>query len=120
MAGVLPLSPIVGAEKVLECVLLATPAQVLLLSSPGLEELYRCCMLFVDDMAEPRETPEHPLKQIKFLLGRKEEEAVLVGGEWSPSLDGLDPKGDPQVLVRTAIRCAQAQTGIDLSACTKW
>ncbi|KAF6092741.1 cell cycle and apoptosis regulator 2 [Phyllostomus discolor] len=77
-------------------------------------------MLFVDDMAEPRETPEHPLKQIKFLLGRKEEEAVLVGGEWSPSLDGLDPKGDPQVLVRTAIRCAQAQAGIDLSACTKW
>nr|KAF6479345.1 cell cycle and apoptosis regulator 2 [Molossus molossus] len=95
-------------------------SKVLLLSSPGLEELYRCCMLFVDDMAEPRETPEHPLKQIKFLLGRKEEEAVLVGGEWSPSLDGLDPKGDPQVLVRTAIRCAQAQTGIDLSACTKW
>ncbi|ELK19257.1 Protein KIAA1967 like protein [Pteropus alecto] len=98
----------------------AYSSRVLLLSSPGLEELYRCCMLFVDDMAEPRETPEHPLKQIKFLLGRKEEEAVLVGGEWSPSLDGLDPKGDPQVLVRTAIRCAQVQTGIDLSACTKW
>lgn len=57
---------------------------------------------------------------LQFLLSRKEEEAVLVGGEWSPSLDGLDPKGDPQVLVRTAIRCAQAQTGIDLSACTKW
>lgn len=57
---------------------------------------------------------------LQFLLGRKEEEAVLVGGEWSPSLDGLDPKGDPQVLVRTAIRCAQAQAGIDLSACTKW
>ncbi|XP_059958500.1 cell cycle and apoptosis regulator protein 2 isoform X4 [Mesoplodon densirostris] len=98
----------------------AYSSKVLLLSSPGLEELYRCCMLFVDDMAEPRETPEHPLKQIKFLLGQKEEEVVLVGGEWSPSLDGLDPKGDPQVLVRTAIRCAQAQTGIDLSACTKW
>lgn len=98
----------------------AYSSKVLLLSSPGLEELYRCCMLFVDDMTEPRETPEHPLKQLKFLLGRKEEEAVLVGGEWSPSLDGLDPKGDPQVLVRTAIRCAQAQTGIDLSACTKW
>ncbi|XP_019487126.1 PREDICTED: cell cycle and apoptosis regulator protein 2 isoform X1 [Hipposideros armiger] len=95
-------------------------SKVLLLSSPGLEELYRCCMLFVDDMTEPRETPEHPLKQVKFLLGRKEDEAVLVGGEWSPSLDGPDPKGDPQVLVRTAIRCAQAQTGIDLSACTKW
>ncbi|XP_066895971.1 cell cycle and apoptosis regulator protein 2 isoform X3 [Kogia breviceps] len=98
----------------------AYSSKVLLLSSPGLEELYRCCMLFVDDMAEPRETPEHPLKQIKFLLGQKEEEVVLVGGEWSPSLDGLDPKGDQQVLVRTAIRCAQAQTGIDLSACTKW
>ncbi|XP_036055090.1 cell cycle and apoptosis regulator protein 2 isoform X1 [Onychomys torridus] len=95
-------------------------SKVLLLSSPGLEEFYRCCTLFVDDMAEPRETPEHPLKQLKFLLGRKEEEAVLVGGEWSPSLDGLDPQADPQVLVRTAIRCAQAQTGIDLSACTKW
>ncbi|XP_005373742.1 PREDICTED: cell cycle and apoptosis regulator protein 2 isoform X2 [Chinchilla lanigera] len=95
-------------------------SKVLLLSSPGLEELYRCCMLFVDDMAEPRETPEHPLKQMKFLLGRKEDEAVLVGGEWSPSLDGLDPQADPQVLVRTAIRCAQAQTGIDLSTCTKW
>ncbi|KFO38124.1 Protein KIAA1967 [Fukomys damarensis] len=95
-------------------------SKVLLLSSPGLEELYRCCMLFVDDMAEPRETPEHPLKQLKFLLGRKEDEAVLVGGEWSSSLDGLDPQADPQVLVRTAIRCAQAQTGIDLSTCTKW
>uniref|UniRef100_A0A8C5K6A2 Cell cycle activator and apoptosis regulator 2 n=1 Tax=Jaculus jaculus TaxID=51337 RepID=A0A8C5K6A2_JACJA len=77
-------------------------------------------MLFVDDMAEPREAPEHPLKQLKFLLGRKEEEAVLIGGEWSPSLDGLNPQTDPQVLVRTAIRCAQAQTGIDLSICTKW
>lgn len=95
-------------------------SKVLLLSAPGLEELYRCCMLFVDDMAEPKETPEHPLKQIKFLLSRKGEMAVLVGGDWSPSLDGLDPKGDPQVLVRTAIRCTQAQTGIDLSACTKW
>lgn len=59
-------------------------------------------------------------QSLQFLLGRKEEEAVLVGGEWSPSLDGLDPQADPQVLVRTAIRCAQAQTGIDLSACTKW
>ncbi|KAK1342435.1 hypothetical protein QTO34_015200 [Cnephaeus nilssonii] len=113
-------APDTGAEPVPADSDPAYSSKVLLLSSPGLEELFRCCMLFVDDMAEPRETPEHPLKQIKFLLGRKEEEAVLVGGEWSPSLDGLDPKGDPQVLVRTAIRCAQAQTGIDLSACTKW
>ncbi|XP_023072468.1 cell cycle and apoptosis regulator protein 2 isoform X1 [Piliocolobus tephrosceles] len=113
-------APDAGAEPIPADSDPAYSSKVLLLSSPGLEELYRCCMLFVDDMAEPRETPEHPLKQIKFLLGRKEEEAVLVGGEWSPSLDGLDPQADPQVLVRTAIRCAQAQTGIDLSGCTKW
>nr|XP_045735969.1 cell cycle and apoptosis regulator protein 2 isoform X3 [Mirounga angustirostris] len=113
-------APDAGAEPIPADSDPAYSSKVLLLSSPGLEELYRCCMLFVDDLAEPRETPEHPLKQIKFLLSRKEEEAVLVGGDWSPSLDGLDPKGDPQVLVRTAIRCAQAQTGIDLSACTKW
>lgn len=61
-----------------------------------------------------------PGLSLQFLLGWKDDEAVLVGGEWSPSLDGLDPKGDPQVLVRTATRCAQAQAGIDLSACTKW
>ncbi|XP_040482445.1 cell cycle and apoptosis regulator protein 2 isoform X1 [Ursus maritimus] len=113
-------APDAGAEPIPADGDPAYSSKVLLLSSPGLEELYRCCMLFVDDLAEPRETPEHPLKQIKFLLSRKEEEAVLVGGEWSPSLDGLDPKGDPQVLVRTAIRSAKAQTGIDLSACTKW
>ncbi|XP_075412633.1 cell cycle and apoptosis regulator protein 2 [Tenrec ecaudatus] len=112
--------PDAGAEPTLSDTDPAYSSKVLLLSSPGLEELYRCCMLFVDDMAEPREAPEHPLKQIKLLLGRKDEEAVLVGGEWSPSLDGLDPKADPQVLVRTAIRCARAQTGVDLSSCTKW
>ena len=61
-----------------------------------------------------------PGLSLQFLLGWKDDESVLVGGEWSPSLDGLDPKGDPQVLVRTATRCAQAQAGIDLSACTKW
>ncbi|XP_038602845.1 cell cycle and apoptosis regulator protein 2 [Tachyglossus aculeatus] len=95
-------------------------AKVLLLSTPGLEELYRCGLLFVDDAAEPRESLEAPLKQIKFLLGQKEDEAVLVGGEWSPSLDGPNPEADPQVLVHTAIRWTRAQTGIDLSNCTKW
>lgn len=53
-------------------------AQVLLLSSPGLEEFYRCCMLFVDDMAEPRETPEHPLKQLKVSTGSQRQD-VLAG-----------------------------------------
>lgn len=29
-------------------------------------------MLFVDDVAEPRETPEHPLKQLKVSAGFQE------------------------------------------------
>ncbi|XP_010211346.1 PREDICTED: cell cycle and apoptosis regulator protein 2, partial [Tinamus guttatus] len=90
---------------------------VLLLSSPGLEEFYRACLSYIDDSSEQREAPEHPTKQIKFLLGKKEDETVLIGGEWSPSLDG--PEGGPMVLVRTAIRCTKAQAGLDLSSCTK-
>lgn len=69
--------PLSGVEKALECTLPATPGQVLLLSSPGLEELYRCCMLFVDDMAEPRETPEHPLKQIKVRAEVPRQDALM-------------------------------------------
>lgn len=95
-------------------------AKVMLLSSPGLEEFYRHCLLHIEDPSEQKESLEHPTKQIKFLLGRKEDEAVLIGGEWSPSLDGPDPDSDPMVLVRTAIRCTKAHTGLDLSACTKW
>uniref|UniRef100_A0A8B9S8Q7 Cell cycle and apoptosis regulator 2 n=1 Tax=Apteryx owenii TaxID=8824 RepID=A0A8B9S8Q7_APTOW len=98
----------------------AFSAKVLLLSSPGLEEFYRTCLLYIDDSSEQREAPEHPTKQIKFLLGKKEDEAVLIGGEWSPSLDGPDPDADPMVLVRTAIRCTKAQAGLDLSNCMKW
>ncbi|XP_074838021.1 cell cycle and apoptosis regulator protein 2 isoform X2 [Carettochelys insculpta] len=98
----------------------AFSAKVMLLSSPGLEEFYRHCLLYIDDPSEQKESPEHPTKQIKFLLGRKEDEAVLIGGAWSPSLDGPEPESDPMVLVRTAIRCTKAQTGLDLSACTKW
>lgn len=45
---------------------------------------------------------------------------MLIGGEWVPSMDGSDPDADPMVLVRTAIRCTKAQTGLDLSSCTKW
>ncbi|XP_025898055.1 cell cycle and apoptosis regulator protein 2 [Nothoprocta perdicaria] len=98
----------------------AFSAKVLLPSWPGLEELYRTCLSYIDDSGEQREAPEHPTKQIKFLLGKKEDEAVLIGGEWSPSLDGPDPEADPMVLVRTAIRCTKAQAGLDLSNCTKW
>ena len=72
LAGVLPLDPLVEGWESSRVSPSRRPYQVLLLSSPGLEELYRCCMLFVDDMAEPRETPEHPLKQIKVRAGAQE------------------------------------------------
>lgn len=45
---------------------------------------------------------------------------MAIGGPWSPSLDGADPEGDPQVLIRTAVRTCRALTGIDLSCVTKW
>lgn len=95
-------------------------AKVLLLSSPGIEEFYRNCLIYIDDSSDQRESPEHPTKQIKFLLGKKADEEVLIGGDWSPSLDGPDPAANPTVLIRTAIRCTKAQTGLDLSSCTKW
>lgn len=75
------------------------PYQVLLLSSPGLEELYRCCMLFVDDMAEPRETPEHPLKQIKVRAGAREARR----GHWQRSVPvGRDAARERE---ETELRC---------------
>ncbi|XP_054854174.1 cell cycle and apoptosis regulator protein 2 isoform X2 [Eublepharis macularius] len=98
----------------------AFSAKVLLLSSPGVEEFYRNCLLYTEDSSDQRENPEHPTKQIKFLLAKKADEAVLIGGEWSPSLDGIDPATNPMVLIRTAIRCTKAQTGLDLNTCTKW
>ncbi|XP_070808348.1 cell cycle and apoptosis regulator protein 2 [Pituophis catenifer annectens] len=98
----------------------AFSAKVLLLSSPGIEELYRNCLLYIEEPSDQREIPEHPTKQIKFLLEKKADELVLLGGEWSPSLDGADPATSPTVLIRTAIRCVKAQIGLDLSPCTKW
>lgn len=98
----------------------AFSAKVLLVTSPGLEEFYRNCLMYVEDPDGWNENLEHPSKQIKFLLGRKGDETVAIGGDWSPSLDGEDPEQNPLVLIRTAIRCTKALTGIDLSHCTNW
>uniref|UniRef100_A0A8C5S1N5 Cell cycle and apoptosis regulator 2 n=1 Tax=Laticauda laticaudata TaxID=8630 RepID=A0A8C5S1N5_LATLA len=98
----------------------AFSSKVLLLSSPGIEEFYRNCLLYIEEPSDQREIPEHPTKQIKFLLGKKAEELLLVGGEWSPCLDGADPATNPTVLIHTAIRCVKAQIGLDLSPCMKW
>lgn len=57
----------------------------------------------------------------QFLVGmRGKDEAMAIGGHWSPSLDGADPERDPSVLIKTATRCCKALTGIDLSLCTQW
>ena len=63
----------------------------------------------------------HPTRAIQFLVGvRGKNEAMAIGGPWSPSLDGPNPGSDPSVLVRTATRACKALTGIDLTACTRW
>ena len=90
-------------------------AKVMLMSIPSPEELHRrCCPEDDKDFV-------HPARLIRFLVGtRGKNETMAIGGPWSPSLDGADPKSDPQVLIRTAIRTCRALTGIDLSRCTSW
>ncbi|XP_051897205.1 cell division cycle and apoptosis regulator protein 1-like isoform X2 [Pristis pectinata] len=96
-------------------------AKVILLSCPDLFDLYRQACTLAEAPKDATETPQHPTKQIKFLVGMKgQEEAVAIGGSWSPSLDGPDPDKDPRVLIKTAIRTTKFLTGIDLSACTQW
>lgn len=51
---------------------------------------------------------------------RTKNEIMAIGGPWSPSLDGSDPVGDVNVLIKTAIRTCRALTGIDLTPCTHW
>ncbi|XP_076450064.1 cell division cycle and apoptosis regulator protein 1-like isoform X2 [Babylonia areolata] len=96
-------------------------AKVMLLTSPNLGELYsKTCGLAQDD-PESQESFQHPTRLLQFLVGtRGKNEPMAIGGPWSPSLDGPDPEDNPQVLIKTAIRCTKALTGIDLSKCTQW
>ncbi|TRY60789.1 hypothetical protein DNTS_032221 [Danionella cerebrum] len=96
-------------------------AKVMLLANPSLDELYHKSCALAEDTAEQKEAFQHPARLIKFLVGmRGKDEAMAIGGHWSPSLDGADPEHDASVLIKTAIRCCKALTGIDLSLCTQW
>ncbi|KAF5900921.1 cell division cycle and apoptosis regulator protein 1 isoform X1, partial [Clarias magur] len=96
-------------------------AKVMLLANPSLDELYHKSCALADDPQELRDSFQHPARLIKFLVGmRGKDEAMAIGGHWSPSLDGADPENDASVLIKTAIRCCKALTGIDLSLCTQW
>ncbi|XP_067278621.1 cell division cycle and apoptosis regulator protein 1 isoform X3 [Pseudorasbora parva] len=96
-------------------------AKVMLLANPSLDELYHKSCALAEDPAELRDSFQHPARLIKFLVGmRGKDEAMAIGGHWSPSLDGADPENDASVLIKTAIRCCKALTGIDLSLCTQW
>ncbi|CAH1108083.1 unnamed protein product [Psylliodes chrysocephalus] len=96
-------------------------AKVMLMSTPGLEEMYqKCCSLAEDNHSDDRDFI-HPTRLINFLVGlRGKNETMAIGGAWSPTLDGENPDKDPAVLIRTAIRTCKNLTGIDLSNCTQW
>nr|XP_006625708.2 PREDICTED: cell cycle and apoptosis regulator protein 2 isoform X1 [Lepisosteus oculatus]XP_015197735.1 PREDICTED: cell cycle and apoptosis regulator protein 2 isoform X1 [Lepisosteus oculatus]XP_015197745.1 PREDICTED: cell cycle and apoptosis regulator protein 2 isoform X1 [Lepisosteus oculatus]XP_015197753.1 PREDICTED: cell cycle and apoptosis regulator protein 2 isoform X1 [Lepisosteus oculatus]XP_015197768.1 PREDICTED: cell cycle and apoptosis regulator protein 2 isoform X1 [Lepisosteus  len=94
--------------------------KVLLLSMPSLEEIYRQCCSLSQDNKEPAEGAVHPTALIKFVVGIRGGEERWIGGPWSPSEDGANPAKEPQVLVRTAVRWAREQAGLDLSGCSQW
>eukprot|EP00058_Branchiostoma_floridae_P016429 XP_002601917.1 hypothetical protein BRAFLDRAFT_124590 [Branchiostoma floridae] len=94
---------------------------VMLMACPSAEELYHRSCALAEDASDVRETFQHPTRLIQFLVGMKgKNEAVAIGGPWSPSLDGPNPDTDPSVLIKTAIRTTKALTGIDLKNCTQW
>ncbi|XP_052020597.1 cell division cycle and apoptosis regulator protein 1 isoform X2 [Apodemus sylvaticus] len=96
-------------------------AKVMLMASPSMEDLYHKSCALAEDPQDLRDGFQHPARLVKFLVGMKgKDEAMAIGGHWSPSLDGPNPETDPSVLIKTAIRCCKALTGIDLSVCTQW
>ncbi|KAL6038361.1 hypothetical protein STEG23_000880, partial [Scotinomys teguina] len=95
-------------------------AKVMLMASPSMEDLYHKSCALAEDPQELRDGFQHPARLVKFLVGMKgKDEAMAIGGHWSPSLDGPNPEKDPSVLIKTATRCCKALTGIDLSVCTQ-
>ncbi|KAG5877922.1 hypothetical protein JTB14_020960 [Gonioctena quinquepunctata] len=96
-------------------------AKVMLMSVPGIDEVYRKCCAMAEDKDSDDKDFVHPSRLINFLVGlRGKNETMAIGGPWSPSLDGENPEKDPSVLIKTAIRTCKALTGIDLSNCTQW
>jgi hypothetical protein len=93
----------------------------MLLTSPALEEMYSKSCALAQDADDHNDSFQHPTRLLSFLVGtRGKNEPMAIGGPWSPSLDGLDPEDNPQVLIKTAIRTTKALTGIDLAKCTQW
>ncbi|XP_078499317.1 cell division cycle and apoptosis regulator protein 1 isoform X3 [Lissotriton helveticus] len=96
-------------------------AKVMLLASPSMEDMYHKSCALAEDPQELKDGFQHPARLVKFLVGMKgRDEAMAIGGHWSPSLDGPDPEKNQSVLIKTAIRCCKALTGIDLNVCTQW
>ena len=61
-----------------------------------------------------------PLEErIQFLTSRRSSTPMMLGGYYSHSKDGGDPRTD-QTLVDTAVRCAREMAHVDLSQCTRW
>ena len=84
-------------------------------------DLYHKSCALAEDTSDVKDSYRHPTRMIQFLVGLKGKgEPLAIGGPWSPSLDGSNPKDDPTVLIKTATRTTKALTGIDLSGCTQW
>lgn len=95
-------------------------AKVMLMGAPPIAEIYQKC-LYDEKEREGERDFTHPTRLINFLVGiRGKNETMAIGGAWSPSLDGENPRSDPTVLIKTATRTCKALTGIDLSGCTQW
>lgn len=92
----------------------------MLMAAPHLHDVYKkttCC----EESRKDEKSPTHVSHLIRFLVGScGKDEFMAIGGPWSPSLDGDNPKTNPRVLIRTAVRTCKALTGIDLSSCLRW